>query len=71
MISPNVSTELLQDIVIPLEHVRIAASSALAAALEKYPAITPIIRDQLFEMYEDHNKVKRFIFYILFNFLHA
>ena len=60
MISPNVSTELLQDILIPLEHVRISASSALAAALEKYPTIAPVIRDQLFEMYEEHNKVKTF-----------
>lgn len=56
-ISPNVSTELLEDIVIPLENVRVAASSALAAALEEYPAIAPIIRDQLLEMYEEESKV--------------
>ena len=51
------STELLEDIVIPLENVRVAASSALAAALEEYPAIAPIIRDQLLEMYEEESKV--------------
>ena len=56
-ISPNVSAELLEDIVIPLENVRVAASAALSAALEEYPAIATIIRDQLLEMYEENNKV--------------
>ncbi len=58
IVSPTVSIELLNDVALPFDNSRAAASSALAAALEEHPFIASDVRDQLIALYFEHNKVK-------------